>query len=57
MRVVRDMRTLIATGMAWDEVCYVPYDVVYHDPTVVFGGMLLDLFDSYDCVHHFVLRI
>jgi hypothetical protein len=43
--------------MAWDEVCYIPYDIVYYDPTVVFGRVLLDLFDSYNLFLHIVYQI
>jgi hypothetical protein len=51
------VRTFIAAGMAWDEVCYIPYDIVYYDPTVVFGRVLLDLFDSYNLFLHIVYQI
>jgi hypothetical protein len=35
------------------EVCYIPYNIIYHYPTVLFTGMLLDLLHRNERVCHF----
>ena len=53
-RTCKKTPTLIAPRMTWYELCYVPYYIIYYYPTVLFSGMLLDLFHGNGIICHFV---
>jgi hypothetical protein len=44
--------TFIATRMRWDEVRYVPHNVINYDPTVLFTRMVFDFLHGNYRIRH-----